>query len=102
MRKGFDALCGIVRLDMGRDPLSGEVFIFVNKPRTVVKLLHWERGGLVIYHKRLERGRFTLPHFDAQRQRYSLCWTDLVLMIEGISLERVHYGKRFEKEFKIA
>jgi transposase len=49
MRKGFDALCGAVRSDMGRDPLSGEVFIFMNHPRTTIKLLHWERGGFVLY-----------------------------------------------------
>lgn len=55
MRKGFDTLCGVVRLHMGRDPLSGEVFIFLNRVRTTVKLLHWEHGGLVIYHKRLVR-----------------------------------------------
>ncbi|MDR0207088.1 MAG: IS66 family insertion sequence element accessory protein TnpB [Bacteroidales bacterium] len=77
-------------------PLSGEVFIFMNKTRTTIKLLHWERGGLVLYHKRLERGRFTLPAFDLKTRSYSLRWTDLVLMVEGICLNKVHYGKRFE------
>jgi hypothetical protein len=96
MRRGFDALCGVVRSAMGRDPLSGEVFIFMNRQRTTIKLLHWERGGLVLYHKRLERGRFSLPIFDRKTCSYSLRWTDLVLMVEGISLEKVHYGKRFE------
>ncbi len=48
MRKGFNALCGLVRTQMNRDPLSGEVFIFVNRNRTTLKILHWERGGLVI------------------------------------------------------
>lgn len=43
MRKGFDALCGEVRRGMGRDPISGEVFIFYNAHRTRLKLLHWER-----------------------------------------------------------
>jgi len=100
MRKGFDTLSGTVRSEMNRDPLSGEVFIFMNKPRTVIKLLHWERGGLVLYHKRLEKGRFTLPAFDSKTRSYSLRWTDLVLMIEGISLDRAYYGKRYEKELK--
>jgi len=98
MRKGFDALCGVVRSDMNRDPLSGEVFIFMNRPCTVIKLLHWERGGLVLYHKRLEKGRFTLPVFDAATRSYRLRWTDLVLMVEGISLEKAYYGKRYEKK----
>jgi transposase len=81
---------------MGRDPLSGEVFIFMNHSRTTIKLLHWERGGLVLYHKRLEAGRFTLPVFDAKKRSYHLRWTDLVLMVEGISLEKVTYKKRLE------
>jgi hypothetical protein len=102
MRKGFDTLCGVVRLQMGRDPLSGEVFIFMNRSRNTIKLLHWERGGLVIYHKRLERGRFTLPEFDAPTGSYLLRWTDLVMMVEGISLAGVRYGKRYERTGKTA
>jgi hypothetical protein len=86
---------------MGRDPLSGEVFIFMNKTRTAIKLLHWERGGFVVYHKRLEEGRFTLPVFDRRTGSYSLKWTDLVLMVEGISLDRIYYRKRYAKEAKI-
>lgn len=54
MRKGFDE----VRCGMGRDPLSGEVFIFYNASRTRLKLLHWERGGFIIYHKRFELTAF--------------------------------------------
>ena len=96
MRKGFDTLCGVVRSQMGRDPLSGEVFIFINKSRTTIKLLHLQRGGLVLYHKRLERGRFTLPAIDPKTGSYPLGWTDLFLMVEGISIERAKYGKRFE------
>jgi len=102
MRKGFDALCGVVRSDMGRDPLSGEVFIFMNRSRSTIKLLHWERGGWVLYHKRLESGRFTLPVFEAKTRSYSLRWTDLVLMVEGISFERIYYRKRYEIGSKIA
>jgi hypothetical protein len=97
LRKGFDTLCGVVRSQMGRNPLSGEVFIFINRSRTGIKLLHWERGGLVLYHKRLEQGRFTLPAFDSQTRSYSLRWTDLVLMVEGISPGTVQYKKRLEK-----
>lgn len=100
MRKGFDSLCGVVRSQMGRDPLSGEVFVFINRPRTTIKLLHWERGGLVIYHKRLEEGRFTMPRYDATSGSYSLQWTELVMMVEGISLGDVRYRKRYEKTVK--
>ena len=102
MRKGFDSLCGLVSSQMGRDPLSGEVFIFHNKQRTVIKLLHWERGGLVIYHKRLEQGRFSLPRYNVEKQSYSILWHDLVMMTEGISMEKVKRYKRFEKISKTA
>lgn len=102
MRKGFDSLCGLVYTEMGRDPLSGEVFIFMNKSRTVIKLLHWERGGLVIYHKRLEKNRFTLPTYDATKKSYSILWHDLVLMVEGISMEKTTRKKRLEKIRKTA
>jgi transposase len=95
MRKGFDALSGAVRRDMGQDPLSGEVFIFMNRSRTTIKLLHWERGGLVLYHK-LEKGRFSLPVFDGKSRCYHLLWRDLVLMMEGISPEKVRHKKRIE------
>lgn len=96
LRKGFDSLCGLVSGAMGRDPLGGEVFVFINRSRTVIKLLHWERGGLVIYHKRLERGRFTLPQYDSQKKNYSILWHDLVLMIEGISMEKTVRKKRYK------
>jgi hypothetical protein len=100
MRKGFDSLCGVVRSKMNRDPLSGEVFVFINRPGTTIKLLHWERGGLVIYHKRLEQGRFTRPQYDSSTGSYLLRWTDLVMMIEGIQLQDIRYKKRYEKPEK--
>lgn len=97
MRKGFDSLSGVVRSQMGRDPLSGEVFVFINRVRTTIKLLHWERGGLVIYHKRLEQGRFTMPRYDVISGSYSLGWAQLVMMVEGIQMSDVRYKKRYEK-----
>ena len=64
MRKGFDSLSGEVRRGMGRDTVNGKVFIFYNTSRTRLKLLHCERGGFVIYHKRFERGILTLPYLN--------------------------------------
>jgi len=96
MRKGFDSLCGEVRRSLGRDPLSGEVFIFYNASRTRLKLLHWERGGFVIYHKRFEQGILSLPKFDTEAGGYRVSWRELILMVEGVSLERVRLRKRFD------
>jgi transposase len=95
MRGGFDRLCGIVRDSMGRDPLSGEVFVFINNFRTRIKLLHWERGGLVLYHKRLECGRLSIPKLNSSTGSYHLSWCDLVLMIEGVSLTGITHKKRY-------
>lgn len=100
MRKGFDALCGEVRRGMGRDPISGEVFIFYNSSRTRLKLLHWERGGFVIYHKRFERGILTLPRPDAREGGYRVTWRELVLMVEGVELERIRPRKRYDISLK--
>jgi len=55
MRKSFNGLSGLVRSELGREPTSGEVFIFVNRRRTHVKLLHWQQGGYVLWYKRLEK-----------------------------------------------
>ena len=96
MRKGFDSLCGEVRRSLGRDPLSGEVFIFYNSSRTRLKLLHWERGGFVIYHKRFEQGILSLPKFDTETGGYMVSWRELMLMVEGVSLERIRLRKRFD------
>jgi len=61
MRKSFDSLCHLVSTVMMRNPLSGEVFIFINRPRNRMKLLRWDNGGFVLYYKRLESGTFELP-----------------------------------------
>ena len=60
MRKGFDGLSGLVVTALGSDPLSGDVFIFVNRRRDRIKLLVWDRSGFMIFYKRLETGSFEL------------------------------------------
>lgn len=56
LRKGLNGLCGIIRYQ-SLTPTNGDVYVFFNKNRTTMKLVHWERGGFVVYYKRLERGR---------------------------------------------
>ncbi len=92
MRKGFDSLSGLVRDGLGKDPLSGDVFIFFNRRRTQVKLLLWERDGYSIYYKRLERGSYELPLHDCPELRAD----DLLLILQGISLKSVRKRKRFD------
>ena len=96
MRKGFDGLSGLVANELGRDPHSGEVFVFVNSRRTHIKLLHWESGGFTLYYKRLESGTFELPKINPESGGAMITWHDLLFMIEGVSLSTIRYRKRFE------
>lgn len=85
MRKGINSLCGVVHDRMGHDVRLGDVFIFINRSRTTMKLLHAEDGGMVLYVKRLEEGTFRLPTYDSRSRSYPMEWRDLVMMVEGIS-----------------
>ena len=84
MRKGISSLCGVVHDRMRSDVKNGDVFIFIGRSRRLMKLLHAEDGGMVMYVKRLEAGRFRFPKFDESTQSYPMEWRDLVLMVEGI------------------
>jgi transposase len=95
MRKSFDSLCGLIVSQIKRDPLSGEVYIFINKPRNKIKLLHWEPGGFVLYYKRLETGTLELPGSPTGQMSYQLNWSTLVMIIEGISITNIIKRKRY-------
>jgi transposase len=94
MRKGFNGLGGLVRNNMCKEPTSGEVFVFLNRNRNLIKLLHWEHGGFVIYYKKLERGTFVPPVPSSGSQ--SIRWPELVMMIEGIQVEKFRQKLRYE------
>lgn len=89
MRKSFDGLCGLVSSGMQRIP-SGEVFVFLNRSGTHIKLLHWENGGFVLYYKRLEQGTFLAP----KGKENEMSWSDLILMAEGIHVVKSIQKKR--------
>ena len=91
MRKSFDGLCGLVVSVMQRQPTSGEVFVFLNRSRTHIKLLHWERGGFVLYYKRLEQCTFG----TSALKKGELSWSDLVLLVEGVPVMKSIQKKRY-------
>jgi transposase len=95
MRKSFDGLCGLVQSQLQRNPMSGEVFIFISRRRNTLKLLHWEQGGFVLYYKRLEEGTFEMPEYDPSTSSYQIRWTELVMMVEGISMQQIKLRKRY-------
>jgi len=85
LRKGFNTLSGIVNQHKKYRPTDGGVYIFYNRHRTTLKLLHWERGGFVIYHKRLEMGRMMKIRREDNELFYPLRWDELVLLLEGVN-----------------
>jgi transposase len=93
MRKGFDGLCGLVRNELGQEPTNGTVFVFVNRTRDRIKLLHWEPGGYVLYYKRLETGRLSLP--KSEQGSGPMSWGHLALVVEGISFEKTKQKRRY-------
>lgn len=93
MRKSFDGLCGLVRAGLKRDPLSGDVFVFINRRRTHIKLLVWDRSGFVLYYKRLESGSFELP---SPSETSRITWQELVLILEGVALGSARFRRRFQ------
>ena len=97
MRKSFDGLSGIVSGELGKNPLAGDLFIFFNKRRNQVKLLHWQGDGFIIYYKRLERGTYELPRFDDNSLESLLTVQNLMLILEGISLSSVRKRRRFQQ-----
>jgi transposase len=95
MRKSFDGLCGLVSGRLGQDPRSGDVFIFMNKKRTLAKLLRWEPGGFVLFYKRLESGTFELPLSKSTGLSQTMEYSQLAMMVDGFSLKYAKKRKRF-------
>ncbi len=96
MRKSFDGLYGIVRNKLDKNPMSGDVFLFINKKRDRIKLLRWESGGFVLFYKRLEKGTFHLPGTSAVHASHQLIdYPELVMIINGISMKNARKYPRF-------
>ena len=89
LRKGYDGLYGLVKQALGHDPLSGDLFLFVNRERTGCKVLVWDGTGLCIFQKRLERGRFAALWREGG-DVVQLTASELALFVEGCTL----VGKR--------
>lgn len=87
LRKSFEGLTNDVRCVLARDPLSGHLFVFLNRLRTQVKILVWTRGGFTIVHKRLERGRFTFPaRLVEGASSLEIDAHELSMLLEGLDL----------------
>lgn len=99
MRKSFNGLSGIVS-DIHQSVVSTTVFVFVNKRRDKIKLLHWVGGGYLLYYKRLEQGTFELPNYDIEKGMIQLSYTQMVMLIDGISIVNIKREKRYSSPMK--
>ena len=89
MRRGHDGLTSVVKSTLGMDPFSGHLFVFLGKRRDRCKIVFFDRGGFVLYYKRLEKGRFVLPRLVEGERTATIDATDLAMLLDGIDLSRV-------------
>lgn len=86
MRKSFDGLSAATREVLKEDPMSGHLFVFVNRVADITKVLYWDRNGWCVIAKRLERGRFRFPKAAAGAKSVEVEAAELSLLLEGIDL----------------
>lgn len=92
MRNSFDGLVALVKNAVNEDPLSGSLYVFINRRRTHMKAVYWDRTGFCLFAKRLESGRFVLPgdgeKCELTERAFSLLLDGIVLAFDGESGRR--------------
>ena len=96
MRKSFDGLCGIIYSQLKSDPLSGDVYLFMNRRRDRIKMLVWDKSGFWLLYKRLESGRFQLPQPTIDEKSIEVTYDILVMLIEGVDIDFIRRKKRYK------
>lgn len=99
MRKSYDGLHALVRYVLKKEPLSGHLFVFMNRKATQMKVLYWDRSGFCLWGKRLEQGVFLSDWNKIPRQE--LDWTALKLMLEGIEVKAMKKRYRLSEKHRI-
>ncbi len=97
MRKSFNGLSGLVRNELGDNPCNGDVFIFINRTRNKIKLLHWQGIGFTLYYRRLEEGTFEVPRYDSKVGSIVLSYTQIVMLVDGLSIKNIHKRKLYKQ-----
>ena len=96
MRKGFEGLYGLVRDQLGSDPLSGHLFLFCNRTRTRLKALVWDGSGLWVCAKRLEKGRFRWPEAE-HRHSVTMRSEELAMLVNGLDVKQTRQRSWYRK-----
>jgi transposase len=103
LHRSFEGLSNEVRCVLAADPLSGHLFLFLNRRRTQLKMLLWTRGGFLIVHKRLERGRFTFPsRVTTEAARVEIDTHELAMLLEGLDESDRRSSTRWDPPLRIA
>jgi len=95
MRKGFNGLSGLIQEHYENTPGEEKVYVFVNKTRDKIKILYRTVKGFTLYYKRLEKGVFELPQYDIEESLIILSYTQMVMLIDGISIINLKKNPRY-------
>jgi len=93
MRKSYNGLSALVKNKLQGNPLSGELFVFVNRRQNQMKVLYFDRSGYCIWSKKLEQGQFVVR--GAPGGKRQLNWTQLKLLLDGIEIKKARQFKRY-------
>jgi transposase len=94
-RKSFDGLAAVVTAQLGRDPLSGDLFVFKNRRGDRLKILAWQGDGYALYLRRLEKGTFAFPAADGAE--VNLTATELAMLLGGVELTAARRRPRYQR-----
>ena len=100
LRRGHDGLSAIVQGQWGMDLFDGHLYVFFARRRDRCKILFWDRGGLVLYYKRLERGRFRMPKVAADGRSVQVDATELAMLLDGIDVRSVRRAEHWQPHAK--
>jgi len=95
MRKGIDSLAALVNNDLGKNPASGDLFIFINRTGRLIKMLHWQHDGFAIFYKRLEKGTYEFPTGEITTNSFSINAEKLLFILGGVALKSIKKRKRY-------
>jgi transposase len=100
MRKGFDSLAHLVESSLTLDPMSGHLFVFRSRRGDRIKILYWDRDGLALWYKRLEKGCFRFPAATTTNgsKGVEVKASDLMMILDGIDLSSVRRQRRYERQ----
>jgi hypothetical protein len=98
MSRSFDGLSALIRTELDRDIINGDVFIFLNRQRTMIKLFVYENKGFSIYYRRLDEGAFQLPLISSDHLSYKMTMDQMMVMLSGMTLEEGGFKKASKYE----